>query len=343
MDYFFNKKTEQEQNNVIYIENTPLRIDCLIGEGNYGYVFRAVSPTFNGDKYFALKRINAASEDSCREAETEIDVLKNIPSSTNTLYYFGSKINQKPDTTEYNILTEYCEGGPLTRYLVLEHLLPEAVVERVTIATAKALAHFHRSGYIHRDVKDCNILVRPDLPKSIFLIEKDFVLGDYGSAIRGFSFDFKDLSIKTDFERNTTPSFRAPELVDVFSSRHIDNKIDTWALGVMILRLLTGKNPFEESQSKIIRGEYEMPEVGEKLSKVIKGCLEVDPEKRLSAVDIVEILSGTVDEQFKTMTPEAKILERKQSVTKNAFDIFGCEAAKPAPPSKPETAWKDIF
>lgn len=58
-----------------------------------------------------------------------------------------------------------------------------------------------------------------------------------------------------------TPYYRAPQM---FSGGGYDQKVDLWALGVTMYKLMTGVTPFEseyhsQTISNIIKGEFSFP------------------------------------------------------------------------------------
>ena len=88
----------------------------------------------------------------------------------------------------------------------------------------------------------------------------------------------------------------APE---IFKKSGHGKPVDIWALGVITYFLLCGYTPFDrdssvEEMQAIMAGDYsfEPPEywedVSEKAKDFIRGCLTVDPAKRLTAKQCVE-------------------------------------------------------
>ena len=64
--------------------------------------------------------------------------------------------------------------------------------------------------------------------------------------------------------------------------------VDTWALGVLLFLLLTGKYPFqpcptrENMFKKICAGDFDVPgHVSQGARQVLAGLLQADPEKRM--------------------------------------------------------------
>ncbi|XP_020897686.1 cyclin-G-associated kinase, partial [Exaiptasia diaphana] len=63
-------------------------------------------------------------------------------------------------------------------------------------------------------------------------------------------------------QRNTTPMYRAPEMVDLYSNHPVTEKADIWALGCILFYLCFMEHPFEDSAKlRIINAKYTIPEM----------------------------------------------------------------------------------
>jgi serine/threonine protein kinase len=126
------------------------------------------------------------------------------------------------------IVMELLPGTDLARYTQPGHLLPEALVLDLVARLAEALAHAHRQGVVHRDVKPANVMFDP--------ASGSVKLTDFG------------LSRSADAEATRSglllgsPVYMAPELL---GGARADAASDLYALGVLLFELLTGRLPFE--------------------------------------------------------------------------------------------------
>lgn len=125
---------------------------------------------------------------------------------------------------------ELAPGSDLSRYTVRQRLLPEPLVLRIGARVARALAHAHRHGVVHRDLKPAN--VRVDLGHD------RVKLVDFGVARR------EDQQVTRTGVTLGTPAYMAPEQL---AGAAADASTDTYALGVMLYELLTGRLPFPAS------------------------------------------------------------------------------------------------
>lgn len=107
---------------------------------------------------------------------------------------------------------------------------------RCVYEIALALDYAHSKGYIHRDVKPDNILLRDD---------GSCVLSDFGIAR---TVDSATMMTKTGSVVGT-PFYMSPEQL---RGREVDGRADLYSLGVVFYQLLTGKVPYSASDSLAI-------------------------------------------------------------------------------------------
>ncbi len=120
------------------------------------------------------------------------------------------------------------------------------------------MAYIHSQGICHRDIKPENILYDP--------VEKIVKIIDFGISRKVLN-----RGRKTDMLTITgTLFYRAPEM---FQGGGYDERVDLWALGATIYRLMVGRTPFEspyhsETITNILKGEFTFPpEVEQRYSK----------------------------------------------------------------------------
>jgi cytochrome c-type biogenesis protein CcmH/NrfG len=103
--------------------------------------------------------------------------------------------------------------------------LPPREAARLTLEVARALAHAHEMGVIHRDVKPANILVEAG---------GRVVLADFGLAIL-------DDTATSRWAMSGTPEYASPEQI---RGDPLDSRTDVYSLGATFYHLLSGKPPF---------------------------------------------------------------------------------------------------
>lgn len=141
------------------------------------------------------------------------------------------------------IVSELFAGGSLARYTVPRHLLPERLVLDIAARLAEALAHAHRHGIVHRDVKPSNVLFD--------VATRRAALSDFGIARA------PDAQASRSGVLLGSPVYMAPELL---AGRSASAASDCYALAVLTYELLAGRAPFAApSMGALLRAVAQAP------------------------------------------------------------------------------------
>ena len=177
---------------------------------------------------------------------------------------------------------------------------------------------------IHRDLKPGNILIKENVAK----------LCDFGEAR-----EFKEnmtLSNKLGFG---TYEYLAPEIFDLMDNNNkskYNEKSDIWALGIIFYKLLTkNEHPFfqgikmtEENKIQIMKtilnnneNQLKIPPSIQPNSnswKILNGCLEKEPKKRMDIVDILDCLEekDLNDNQKEEISKNLHFIDQKNILPK---------------------------
>lgn len=246
---------------------------AVIGGGATSTVYQARDPVLG--RTVALKRLRPhLAEGVWRDQfleEARIVSSLNHPSIL-TLYDLG--IDE--ETAAPFLVMEYMPGRTLGQFLVNEVCDPQQAC-RWGAGLARGLAHAHRHGIVHRDVKPQNILLGKD----------DAVkLADFGIAHWVAS---RLLSLG---HHVGTPSHMAPEQL---AGQPADTRSDVFSLGTVLYQLLTGASPFrgetiEETCKQILNADPPTPSqvnpvLDPALDVILARCLAKNPEERYSSAD----------------------------------------------------------
>ncbi len=178
-------------------------------------------------------------------------------------------IDRLPDGRHY-LAMEFLSGGDLGRYKgqILEPQEALPIVRQI----ASALAVVHDKGLVHRDIKPANILFRDD---------GTAVLTDFGIA--------KDLELDSELTQFNvavgSPAYSSPEQAQC---QPLDARSDIYGLGVILLELLTGENPYRgDSYAETVLNHVQMtpPLLRRGLSdyqNLIDRMLAKDPDERFA-------------------------------------------------------------
>ncbi|XP_075799628.1 cyclin-G-associated kinase isoform X7 [Microtus pennsylvanicus] len=117
--------------------------------------------------------------------------------------------------------------------------------------------------------------------------------------------------VEEEITRNTTPMYRTPEIVDLYSNFPIGEKQDIWALGCILYLLCFRQHPFEDgAKLRIVNGKYSIPVNDTRYTvfhDLIRAMLKVNPEERLSIAEVVRQLQEIA--AARNVNPKAPITE----------------------------------
>ncbi len=168
----------------------------------------------------------------------------------------------------------YVPGDSLADRLAGGARLDPATLLAILVPVADALAHVHRLGVVHRDVKPANILLHAD--------DGWPFLTDFGVATLRTS----DHSRWEATQRLGTPDFMSPE--QALGAWDADHRSDIYSLGLVAYVALTGDLPFRgspvaqaaERAALDISPMGRLAHVPEPLAAIVDRCLARDPRHR---------------------------------------------------------------
>jgi serine/threonine protein kinase len=166
-------------------------------------------------------------------------------------------------------LRQHCEAGTLA--------LPKRLAALVEIG--RAIAFAHEQGFVHRDIKPDNVMIRDD-GRAVVL--------DFGLA-KSANEESATVTAKGSFVG--TPAYMAPEQA---RGGEIDSSVDQFALAVTVFEALTGDLPWKgtsaiEIVSEILQGTPRCmrdlsPGLPLQLDDAIARALEKDPRDRFPSM-----------------------------------------------------------
>ncbi|XP_072004969.1 AP2-associated protein kinase 1 isoform X8 [Engystomops pustulosus] len=264
---------------VFSIGRHQVTVDEVLAEGGFALVF--LVRTSNGMKC-ALKRMYVNSDHDLQVCKREIQIMRDLSGHKNIVGYIDSSINSvsSGDVWEVLILMDFCRGGQVVNLMNqrLQTGFTEAEVLQTFCDTCEAVARLHqcKTPIIHRDLKVENILLHD---------RGHYVLCDFGSATNKCQNPQTEgvAAVEDEIKKYTTLSYRAPEMVNLYSGKVITAKADIWALGCLLYKLCFFTLPFGESQVSICDGNFTIPDnsrYSHDMHCLIRYMLEPDPDKR---------------------------------------------------------------
>ncbi|MDB4929158.1 MAG: putative serine/threonine protein kinase, partial [Myxococcaceae bacterium] len=191
------------------------------------------------------------------------------------------------------IALEYIPGASLETLLTRLGRMTPAALAPIVRDVARALAHLHERGVLHRDVKPANLLAQFELPDGVELTAETLARAE---LIRAVLIDF---GIATETSRagahegiTGTPGYIAPEVVRGIEP--FGPAVDVYALAVVVFEMLCGANPFlagePDLETVLVRhGSVSLPwseladfEGRGPLVKLLQDATRMDPRHRPS-------------------------------------------------------------
>ena len=256
-----------------------LRITGRVGSGGQRTIYRAFDRERDREiAVICLERRADLPVDVARVQE--LHALARIRAHPNIL-----ELLDVIETDDFLLLcVPYLAQGDLARRLARSVDTPMPIVEalRIGVQLADALAHVHRHGLIHGDIKAENVLVADD---------GSVRLADFGLAHLG--------KVPAKAKLSGTPTHLAPERI---RGDEADERSDFYSFGCLLYEIFSGRAPLSASSPSELLNLHLMarprelqsrrPEVPIDVSHLIDRMLEKDPSARpRSALEIGGALS----------------------------------------------------
>src|SRR5271170_1630526 len=267
----------------------PYEIQSPLGAGGMGEVYRARDTRLS--RAVAVKILSAHLSDN-PEAKQRFDREARAISSLNhpnicTLHDVGHQ-----DGIDFLVM-EFLEGETLADRLA-KGPLPTELVLKYGIEICEGLERAHKSGVVHRDLKPGNVMLTKTGAKLM-----DFGLAKATTAsatpASGLTRTISDPSADPPLTvRGTllgTLPYMSPEQLE---GKEADARSDIFALGAVLYEMATGKRAFTgKTQASIVAAilasepqpiSVLQPISPPALDRVVKVCLEKDPDERFQTV-----------------------------------------------------------
>lgn len=262
----------------------------IIGTGSFAQVFKATHKST--ERIYALKII-----DKSRVPSTEqMDQIKNEISILSGIYnqHIVKLLGHFEDSNSIYLLMPYLSHGQLYTEIQKRKHLDDVTAGQYAMDIIDGVQYLHSLDpkILHRDIKPENILLDDN---------KRAVLTDFGTGTY----------LNQGETRKTycgSPEYLAPEIV---LGEEYDERVDIWAIGILLFEMLSGTTPFKANTSTEIYNNisalkihwpYDVSPLAKNLiSKILKS----DPSKRLTLEKI-------------KLHPFFSINEQKEVVQKNS-------------------------
>ena len=220
------------------------RLDAVLGAGGFGITYRAYDAHL--DMFVAIKEYLPGEFAARTEASTVVPKsntdaedyhwgLTRFLDEARTLARFKHPhLNQvyrffESNGTAYMVL-EYIQGETLADRLSREPYLEEAALQRMLDEVLSGLAVMHEAGYVHRDIKPGNLMLREEDGSAVVL--------DFGAARQAVGQRSKPIT------SILTPGYAPVEQYDGKVDR-VGPWTDIYALGMVAYRCISGMGDSE--------------------------------------------------------------------------------------------------
>jgi len=269
----------------------PYTLERLLGQGGFAWAFvgreadgtpvavKVLKPRYAGDHQFE-SRFRNESETAAKLEHPNIIRIRSVAKAGEHVYF-------AMDLCADSLGARIAREGPL----------PEDAILRLARDIAAALDFAHRQGVIHRDLKPDNVLLRSDGAA---------VLTDFGIA-RAVSGYVASTGVNMTIG---TPHYLSPEQAQ---GRHVDQRVDFYALGVTLYKAATGEVPFTSTDwFELARMHVEdpppalrrkRPDLSKRFERVVMKCLAKHPDDRYqNAGELLADLDEVQEKKRPTLT-----------------------------------------
>ncbi|OAI51353.1 hypothetical protein AYO44_00655 [Planctomycetaceae bacterium SCGC AG-212-F19] len=205
------------------------RITGVLGLGGMGVVYKAHDPMVDREVAIKLLPAELAQDDKALQRFLLEARTAGKLSHPNTVAVYD--VGQ--DGEAYFLVLELVPGGSVESRLKIGKLSWREAT-RIVADACKGLGAAHDLGMVHRDLKPSNLLIAADGTVKI---------ADFGLAksMAGLGSGLTQVG-----QVIGTPYFMSPEQCE---GRPMDGRGDIYSLGATFYRLLTGKKPYEHSET----------------------------------------------------------------------------------------------
>src|SRR3954466_5871519 len=206
------------------------RIECEIGKGGMGTVYRATH--LGLERPVAVKIIKqeyAFDRDVADRFMREARTMARLRHSHAAMIFDAGNL---PDGRHF-IIMEFVEGATLSEVLARDGQFSAARAVKIAVEICDVLEEAHQLGIIHRDLK----------PSNIMLNERGVCVLDFGVAkVLASSADATSSQVSTGSGQIIgTPRYMSPEQC---LGQKVGARSDLYSLGVVLYEMLAGRPPF---------------------------------------------------------------------------------------------------
>eukprot|EP00808_Paulinella_micropora_P029848 g16704.t1 len=269
--------TDQRDRKQLSLKESDLVTLGQIGRGVNGPVIKVLH--LPSCTRMALKKLSVHSKATRHQLDKELSILTANVSSPHLISLLGAYY--QPTQGEVCMATEYSDLGSLSSFVEKRGPIPERPLAYLTYQMFMGLDALHSSKYVHRDIKPENILLSHD--------------GRVKIADFGLVTELTDNDLQKTRSFLGTIGYLSPERINLQAYSY---PADVWAIGISLIYCAMGKlewlsHNVWEMKDKLLSGQVnslDKDRFSPQMHNFVRKCLEVDPEKRLTAQQALQHL-----------------------------------------------------
>ena len=223
-----------------------------------------------------------------------------------------ASLNHPNISTLYDVGDDYLVmelvEGPTLADKIRQRPLTLDEASEIARQIVDALDYAHERGVVHRDLKPGNVKIRPDGVVKVL----DFGLAKGGAGRLAHAAEAATVALPQTEAGVVlgTPGYMAPEQA---TGQIVDRRADIWAFGCVFYEMLAGVPPHQRETSQetiasILRDEPDLDKVPPQAHRLLKRCLEKDPQKRPRHIgDVMSLLDDSPSGQYSSSTSSPAI------------------------------------
>ena len=239
-------------------------------------------------KIFAIKIIDYTKDGlqnkkkisfNYNSVQEETALMRLLQKNDFIVKYYGSYYSRKSNTIW--LILEYCSCGSLIDLMFsIDRRFTEIEIASFIEMVLKGLIFLHDLNIIHRDIKAQNILLAEDGGAK---------LGDFGAGAKLTEGEYRH-------SKKGSPYWMSPQVV---LQEDYSIETDIWSLGITCVELAESEPPFADLKPLAVMNKIgknppkvedmiNIKEYSESFVDFIRKCIVVDPNKRISAKELIE-------------------------------------------------------
>lgn len=260
-----------------------LQLTGILGVGAYGVVYTAVDLQTNTP--YAVKALNKLGLEPRQQRFQQREIQLHHQASAHPNVVSLVKIMDAPDCTY--VVIEYCPEGDLFSNITEggKYVGNDALAKRAFLQILDAVEYCHSIGIYHRDLKPENVLVTDN--------GMTCKLADFGLATNDHV--TSDFGCGSTFYMSPECQTPAPKAYSCYASA----PNDVWSLGVILVNLTCGRNPWKRAsfEDSTFRAYMKDPKflrtilpISAELDSILRCIFEFNPAKRITIPELRELI-----------------------------------------------------